>query len=292
MFDDLLRGQGQAQQGGLVPGFADGLHADGQSPGCVARGEGDGRQPRQIGGGGEAHDLDGGGQVRVAVGQGVGGDGGCGDARGGGQDYIHLLEGGLEVVDHARADALGGDVVGGGEFARQRQIEAHVQSVLVMVLRVGGVHGLGHLAGDGDGVRDAVGFQVRDGDLADLAAQGFELPEQGFAGADHFRFGVAEPGPVHADLQAFEGRVPAGQRGRRLQQGGRVLRVGTSDQGVGQCCVGGGARQGADVGDAPIQRGRAEFTDAPVGGLQSHHAAKRGGDADRAAAVRADGHGA
>ena len=51
------------------------------------------------------------------------------------------------------------------------------------------------------------------------------------------------------------------------------------------------ASQRTDVGDAPAQRSRAEFADPPEGGFDSEDAAERSGDADRAAAVRADGDG-
>jgi hypothetical protein len=72
------------------------------------------------------------------------------------------------------------------------------------MLVVSRVHGLRHLRQNADAVRDAIRFQVGDGDLDDLAAHLFIFLEHGFAGSNSLSIRVTEPGPVHADLQPFE----------------------------------------------------------------------------------------
>jgi hypothetical protein len=70
-----------------------------------------------------------------------------------------------------------------------------------------------------------------------------------------------------------------------------VFRVGASDEGVGESCIGGRTSHRPDVSDAPIERRCAKFAHSCKGGFQSNQSTERGWNADRAASVCADGNG-
>ena len=191
-----------------------------------------------------------------------------------------------------RAHALRFNVVQGRESARQGQIEPHIQPMLAVMFGMELLHRLGHLRSDGDEMGHSCRLQIRNHDLMDFCAESLKLRQQRLAGHDDLRCRVTEPGPEYTHPQPLDlRRIPPVERGQRLEEGQRIAGVRAGHHRIAQRGIRHTGRQRPNVRDAPIQRRRAEFADAPIRRLQPHHTAKRRRDTNRAAAVSADGDG-
>src|SRR6185312_11781786 len=205
------------------------------------------------------------------------------DGSGRGEEDIDILPNLCPFALPAAAEALGVDVVGGGEHAALINESDHVGAEFVAAVGVR-LHEGGDFGHQDDAADDVQGFGIRDTDGFQFGASGFRAIECGLECGGDFRseaFGekiFRDAGADAAKRKAVSPEIPCG-RG----DGAVIARVVARDGIHNEGGVARGDGEGAHVVQIIAERHAAVAADYPVGRLVAGAATVGGGNTDRSA---------